>query len=369
MRRALPALLLAACLLAPASAQADSNVFSLAGDGQGGFKDGLGTQAEFNTPAGIGRDGDGSIYVADQFNHRIRKVTRGGDVTTIAGTGDGSYRDGPGGSATFNDPQDVVVGDDSNLYVADYTNGKIRRISNSGQVSTVSAPDLAQPRALAIDHQLNLYVAEIGAGWVRKIAPDGQSTVIMDRLAEPSGVAVDDAGNVYVSDLARQQVLKVTPAGERSVLAGSGEFGNDDGPALVASFGRPWGLSLDRTGAVYVADKAKNDIRRIDPDGTVETIAGIDNRPGGFADGAGTSAKFDNPLGIASDGAGTVYVGDSNNQRIRKISGLPGVPAARGATRYALRYAYADGIPGVCWAWQGAGRCSVRVRVGGRTVA
>src|SRR4051794_30389584 len=156
MRRALPLALLAACLLAPATAQAESDVFSLAGDGQGGFKDGLGTQAEFNTPAGLGIDGDGSVYVADQFNHRIRKLTKGGDVSTIAGNGQGNYADGPGAQAMLNDPQDVTVADDGNLYVADFQNGKLRRISNSGQVSTVSAPDLAGPRAVAVDRQNNL---------------------------------------------------------------------------------------------------------------------------------------------------------------------------------------------------------------------
>jgi sugar lactone lactonase YvrE len=269
----------------------------------------------------------------------------------------------------FNDPEDVAVGDDGNLYVADYQNGKLRRISSSGEVSTVSAPDLAGLRAVAVDHQGNLYVAESGAGWVRRIAPDGQSTVVIDRLTEPSGVDVDDAGNVYVSDYGEQQVLKVTPSGERSVLAGSGNFGNADGPALLATFGRPWGVSVDATGAVYVADKAKNDIRRIDPDGYVETIAGIDNRTGGFADGAGSTAKFDNPLGIASDGKGIVYVGDSNNQRIRKIAGMDGVPAASSVTKYPLEYVYDDGIPAVCWAHDGPGRCSVRVKAGGKVIA
>jgi DNA-binding beta-propeller fold protein YncE len=129
-------------------------------------------------------------------------------------------------------------------------------------------------------------------------------------------------------------------------------------------------VSVDNaTGAVYVADKAKNKIRRIDPNGTVETIAGVEGRTGGFADGAGTKSKFDNPLGIATDGKGTVYVGDSNNQRLRKITGLPPVPGASSVTRYPLQDVYADGIPAVCWAHDGAGRCSVRVRAGGKVIA
>jgi streptogramin lyase len=175
VRRAILPILLAACLTAPATAAAESDVFSLAGDGQGGYLDGLGTQARFNEPAGVALDGAGAIYAADQFNHMVRKVTPGGDVSTIAGNGQGDYRDGAPGQAMFNDPQDVAVGDDGNLYVADYQNGKIRRISSSGDVSTVSASDLAGPRAVAIDHQGNLYVAESGAGWVRKIAPTARA--------------------------------------------------------------------------------------------------------------------------------------------------------------------------------------------------
>jgi hypothetical protein len=233
----------------------------------------------------------GNLYVADSSND-IRKITPAGVVTTLAGN---PYQwgsaDGAGGAAEFNNPQGVAVDGAGNVYVADTNNETIRMITPAGTVTTLAGSP-------------GQYGSNDGVG--------GSA-----RFSNPRGVAVDASGNVYVADTNNQTIRMITPAGVVTTLAGSqGQYGNNDGSGNSARFGNPSGIGVDGAGNVYVADANNNTIRLITPAGVVTTVGGAANQSGG-ADGFGSAARFDYPLGVAVDGAGNLYVADSGNSTIR----------------------------------------------------
>ncbi|MFM8982799.1 MAG: putative Ig domain-containing protein, partial [Spartobacteria bacterium] len=274
--------------------------------------DGQGEEASFYSPFSVARDASGNLYVADTYNHRIRKITASGVVTTLAGGGGSGnygegYADGQGTSASFYWPTGVAVDGSGNVYVADSGNNRIRKITASGLVSTLA-----------------------GSGnWA---FADGQGTSAA--FSYPNGVAVDGSGNVYVADNSNHRVRKITAAGVVTTLAGSGSQGSTNGNGTSASFNYPTGVTVDGSGNVYVADRNNNRIRKITADGVVTTLAGSGS--GTFADGNGTSASFYYPSGVTVDGSGNVYVADNSNHRIRKITigpkitvnGIPGLTTA-----------------------------------------
>ena len=280
-----------------------------------GLTDGPGTIAKFSNPIGIALDDSGNVYVADYNNVNIRKITPDGMVSTLAGNGIG-YFDGPGTEARFTYPVAVAVDASGNVYVADSDNQKIRKITPEGMVSTFAgssygyadgigtAAKFYNPVGVAVDVAGNVYVADRYNYVIRKITPEG----VVSRLeaAEgtyvPTGVAVDALGNVYVSDISNYRILKITPDGVSTTLAG-GEFGSYDGLGAAAQFGGPIGLAVDKAGNVYVADSHNNRIRKITPAGLVITL----------------SPELNNPTGVAVDATGTIYVADSRNHIIRKI--------------------------------------------------
>jgi sugar lactone lactonase YvrE len=278
-------------------------VSTLAGSGGGAFLDGQGTLASFLVPCGVAVDGSGNVYVADNGNNRIRKISLSGDVTTLAGSGTSGYADGQGTAASFRNPFGVAVDGSGNVYVTDMNNHRIRKITSSGIVTTL-------------------------AGSGTHGYADGQGTSAS--FSSPQGVAVDGIGNVYVADHGNNRIRKITSSGNVTTLAGLGDyapdFGYADGSVTEASFRNPGGLAVDGGGNIYVADTGNGVIRKITPSGNVTTLAGGINinmhgeRIGGFIDGQGTSAKFNYPNGVAVDGSGNVYVADTGNHRIRKIT-------------------------------------------------
>jgi len=308
-----------------------------------GTADGTGTAAQFNNPAGVAVDVSGNVYVADRNSHLIRKTSPVGVVTTFAGSSQG-YVDGTGTAAQFNYPQSVAVDASGNVYVADIFNHKIRKISPAGVVSTLAgstggyadgtgtAAKFYYPQGVAVDVSGNVYVADYYNHKIRKISPagvvstlagssigytDGTGTVAQFKY--PTGVAVDNAsGNVYVADTSNQKIRKITPAGVVSTLAGS-TSGYADGTGTAALFNSPYSVAVDMSGNVYVADTYNQKIRKITPAGVVTTLAGS---TAGYVDGTGTAAQFGYPIGVAVDNAsGNLYVGDYDNNKIRKITG------------------------------------------------
>jgi serine/threonine-protein kinase len=265
-------------------------VTTLAGSGTPSFADGLGTNAQFSSPSGVAVDSSGTIYVADSNNHRIRKVTSGGAVTTLAGSGTPSFADGLGTNAMFSYPFGVAVDSSGNVYVADSGNHRIRKVTSGGAVTTL-------------------------AGTGTYGFADGPGASAMFR--NPSSVAVDSSGNVYVADSGNNQIRKITSAGVVSTLAGSGTASYADGSSTSAMFSNPNGVAVDASGNVYVADTSNQRIRKITSSGVVSTLAGSGNA--NFTDGLGTIAQFYNPYGVTVDVSGTVYVADYGNARIRKI--------------------------------------------------
>jgi len=322
--------------------QPSAVVTTLAGNINGpGAANGTGTSASFNIPTGIAVDAAGNVYVGDGGNCLIRKITPAGVVTTLAGSGANHWANGTGTSASFSIPTGVAVDAAGNVYVAD---GLIRKISATGVVTNLSgSSEIVLPTSdnfpygIALDATGNLYAADTRYSLIRKItvsnvvttfakSPDwktqnGSFTIggVTTLTYDPFNVAVDAAGNVYVAEYNRGRIWKVTPAGEITAFAGAGYSGSADGNGTLASFNCPMGLATDAAGNVYVADSGNNRIRKITPDGTVTTLAG--SGFWGSEDGIGTSASFFRPVGVAVNAAGNVlYVADGRNNLIRKIT-------------------------------------------------
>jgi sugar lactone lactonase YvrE len=265
-------------------------VSTLAGNGEQKKKDGTGVAASFNHPTGLAVGGSGTVYVADQENHMIRKISPEGDVTTLAGSTSEGAADGAGPAASFSRPVSLAVDASGNLYVADQNNHKIRKIGPDGMVTTLAGSSIG-----AVD------------------GPAGRA-----RFNYPTGVAVDAAGTVYVADRFNHLIRRITPDGQVSTLAGNGQRGDDDGPGTEARFNYPTSVAVDGSGIVYVADQENHRIRRISPEGVVSTLAGRDL---GCANGAGVLASFRYPSGVAMDATtGNIVVADQSNHKIRRVS-------------------------------------------------
>jgi sugar lactone lactonase YvrE len=325
-------------------------VSTLAGTaGMYGATDGVGAAARFNFPTAVKVDSTGNLYVTDGFNYTIRKVTPAGVVSTLAGRAPvtGSA-DGPGMAALFNRPAGMVGDSAGNVYVADSSNYTIRKINPAGVVSTLAgmagasgftdgagtAALFDNPAGMASDSAGNVYVADNNNSTIRKITPAGVVSTLAGTagvqgstdgvgvsatFAYPNGIASDSAGNVYVTDSNNCAIRKITPAGVVTTLAGSGTAGAADGVGTAASFRYPNGIVVDSTGNVFVADTTNHTIRKITPAGVVSTLAGMAGMSGS-ADGTGAAARFQSPYGLTADSAGNLYAADSGNSTIRKIT-------------------------------------------------
>lgn len=252
-------------------------------------------QARFYAPGGVAVASNGDVYVADSGNHTIRRIAAAGAVSTVAGTpGMRGATDGLGAAARFNVPSALCIGRDGRIYVADTYSSTIRRIDPSGAVTTLAG----------------------AAG--DKGAADGDGPAARFNL--PQGIAVDSDGNVYVADTYNDTIRMISPAGHVTTLAGQpGQKGFADGPGRAAQFDVPSSIAVDRAGRVYVADQGNSVIRSIDRDGTVRTFAG---RPGrtGLVNGASAKARFHEPFGITVGAAGELYVTDTGNHALRRVT-------------------------------------------------
>lgn len=317
---------------------------TVAGSGVWGSADGTGVAAEFDRPFRTAFDSNGNMYVADNYNHMIRKITPAGVVTTLAGTKTAGKADGLGSAASFYLPTGIAVDRSGNLYVADSGNHLIRRITPEGLVSTWAgtgtsgfadgvgmAASFDLPAALALDGSGNLYVADFGNNRIRKVTPAGVVTTLAGSGAKgradgtgaaasfnnPQGLALDGNGDLYVADRNNYLIRKLTPAGVVTTLAGSGAPGSGNGAGAAASFALPVDVAVDSSGNIYIADAVNHMIREMTPAGVVSTLAG--STTSGRTDGLGAAASFQNPAGVTIDGDGILYVADYGNNLIRKV--------------------------------------------------
>jgi DNA-binding beta-propeller fold protein YncE len=298
--------------------------------------------ASFSGPNGVAMDSSGGTIIADTGNSTIRKIVTTGSVNTVstlAGTASvtGS-QDGSGAVASFNNPYGIANDSAGSIYVADTNNNTIRRISPQGLVSTLAgtagingsdngtgvAASFSYPYNIAVDSAGTIYVADNGNNIIRKITAAGVVTTLAGTAGVtgsadgtgsgasfngPTGIAVDSAGNVYVADTQNSTIRKISPAGVVTTPAW----------ATTANFVFPYGIAIDSTGTIYVSDNGNNVIRKITSSGVVTTLAGTAGVIGS-ADGTGSGASFNSPSGIAINSAGDVYVADTGNNTVRKIT-------------------------------------------------
>jgi sugar lactone lactonase YvrE len=322
----------------PSSTATPAAVTTFAGNGTGGFVNGTGTAAQLWNPQAVAADAQGNLYVADQFNHVIRKITSTGVVSTFCGNGTIGHVDGPAATAEFYSPAAIAVDTQGNVYVADQGSNDIIKISSAGVATTIAGIE--------------------AAGYINS------TTGTKAAFNNPRGIAVDGQGNIYVADAGNHRIRKITAAGVVTTLAGNGYAGAVDSDGADAEFNQPYGLAINSKGVLYVADYNNHLIRSVASDGTVTsyvgnyyessflgnpagiafdsndnlyisdatgrilkfngtvlyTVAGAINTTN-FADGAGTAAQFNSPLGLTVV-QGNVFVADYNNNRIRKITGI-----------------------------------------------
>jgi sugar lactone lactonase YvrE len=325
--------------------------------GGSGNADGPAAQASFHGPRGVATDVAGNVYVADTQNNLIRKLTVDGMVSTLAGSGVAGFQDGDGPQASFSSPNGVAVDAAGNVYVADTGNHRIRKISPQGRVSTLAGTGVRgnadglgsearfnMPQALVVDAEGDVYVADTYSHQIRRITPTGQVSTWAGRgtpgsldasgleasFAYPIGIALDGAGNLYVTEKFNRDVRKITPAQVVSTVAGTGTSGGQDGPVGSATFDCPWGIAVDANGAVYVSDCGYDTIRMITA-GQVSTLAGQAKKYGD-QDGVGVQARFSMPGGLALH-AGELIVADAGNSLLRKVT-TSGVVSTLAGTRY-----------------------------------
>ena len=332
-------------------------ITTVAGNGGSGFSGETGdaTSAGLVLPYSVAVDSIGNLWIADAGSNRVRKVTIDGIIATFAGGGTEGFG-GDGGSATDAQlllPVGIALDGAGNLLIADSNNNRVRRVTPAGIISTVAgngaagfggdggtavAAQLFLPYGVAMDVAGNLFIADTANNRVRKVTPDGIISIVAGNGTEgsfgdgglatfaelffPAGVAVDRAGNLLIADTGNNRIRKVTPDGFITTVAGNGTagFSGDAGAATSAQLTLPNAIAVDSAGNLFIADTGNNCIRKVTPAGIITTVAG--NGTAGFGgDGrAATSAQLDSPSGIAIDGTGNLFIADSNNERIRKVT-------------------------------------------------
>ena len=340
-----------------ARAQRIITTFAGSAGGVGTGDGGPATEASLGFPDGLAVDAAGNLFIADTFNHRIRRVSPDDIISTVAGNGIRGFSGdgGPATNASLANPDGLAVDAAGNLFIADTFNHRIRRVSPDGIISTVAGSEfggffsgdggpatdasLAFPQGVAVDAAGNLFVADTFNHRIRQVSPDGIISTVAGNgirglsgdggpatnasLANPDGLAVDAAGNLFIADSSNHRIRRVSPDGIISKVAGSefgGFFSGDGGPATNAAVAFPRGLALDTAGNLFIADTLNFRIRRVSPDGIISTVAGNGTERFSGDGGAATSASLVRPQAVAVDAAGNLFIADTFNHRIRQVS-------------------------------------------------
>ncbi len=352
---------LAVVVLAPGPAQgaATGRIDTVAGGGGAGYggDGGSARSAQFLEPRAVAADAGGGFYVADTFNHRIRWVDADGVVATVLGTGvaGGTGDGGPGIQAEVNWPHSVSLDAGGQaLLVADSANHRIRRLDLvSGTVTTVAgtgeagfagdsgpatAALLNDPKGVLAGPRGEIWIADSANDRVRVVDPSGTISTLAGtgtagfsgdggpaaaaQLHAPRALAVDAAGNLYVADDNNDRVRRIDPAGTITTVVGAGTpgYSGDVGPATAAQLNRPRGVAVDSAGVLYVADSGNHVVRMVDPAGTVTTVVGNGRRGFGGDGGPAADGRIFSPRGVAVGPGGELFIADSGNDRVRRIT-------------------------------------------------
>ena len=331
---------------------------TIAGNGTAGYSgdSGPATSAELNGPYGLAIGNGGNLYIADPANNRIRQVALGtGVISTFAGKGTAGYSgdNGPATNAELQLPVGVATDSSGNVYIADEGNNVIRKVNPSGTITTIAgnntegysgdnglatSASLYAPSGVTVDSAGNLFIADAGNNRVRKVATTtgiittiagtgtagysgDNAAAVSATLNKPSAVVESAAGNLYVLDTGNN-VVRLVSSGTITTIAGNGTAGytGDNGPATSATLHAPYGMSLDSSGNLYIADSGNNAVRMVSTAGIISTIAG--NGTAGYSgdNGAAVSATLNNPHGITIDSQDDVYISDQSNNRAREVS-------------------------------------------------
>ncbi len=315
------------------------------------------TNASLNSPHGVAVDADGNLFIADFYNQRIRKVDTNGIITTVAGNGDWDYSggDGDGGAATNTGlayPEGVAVDSFGNLFIAEESQHRIRKVDTNGIITTVAGSGcggcfggdggpatnacLSYPQGVAVDGFGNLFIADSYNGRIRKVDTDGIITTVAGGgnndndggpatdaiLRSPRGVAVDASGNLFIADAGDDRIRKVDTNGIITTVAGNGYgayFGDGD-TAADASLNWPNGVAVDGSGNVFIADTNNSVIRKVDTNGIITTFAGDGYEGYSGNGGLATIATLNLPCGVAVDTSGNVFIADTDNNLVRKVA-------------------------------------------------
>jgi len=328
---------------------------------------GAATNAGMHYTGGVAIDGAGNLYVADTFNHVVRKVNTNGIITTVAGKHSlGGTYSGDGGAATnagLNYPQCITVDGFGNLYISDFNNNVVRKVNASGIITTVAGKHsiggtysgdggaatnagLYRPLGITLDGSGNLYFTEWGNNVVREVATNGIITTVAGNhslggsysgdggaatnagLNVPTGVTFDGFGNLYIADCNNGVIRQVDVNGNITTIAGNynlaGSYSGDNGAATNAALNGPNGLVADEAGNLFIADYYNNVIRQVDMEGNITTVAGDYDLGQGYSGdgGTATSATLNNPPGVALDSVGDLYIADSGNNVIRRVTNI-----------------------------------------------
>ncbi len=297
----------------------------------------------FNRPLALSIANDNTLYIADTKNNMIRKITPDGNISIVAGSKRAGFKDNIGLLAQFDSPTALYLDKNSTIYVADSYNNVIRIISPDGNVSTLKVIDehntsnriaatFNRPTGVTMDSKSNLYIADTYNNQIKKITPDGNLTVFAGSQTmgfkdakgkkalfnTPYALGVDSHDNIIVADYLNHSIRKITPDAVVTTIAGNQRAGFKDGFGSDALFNRPTAISIGKEDTIYVADSYNNRIRKITPFGRVSTVVGS-GKIGGLNDTALTST-FSNPKGVAVDSNNLIYIADSDNNQIRKVS-------------------------------------------------